>query len=444
MKLRIREKFIWLSVIGWVLFLIMCFPKNSEFGMSRATSSIHSGPVWNSTTVIPTSQRLHTTQSNGTTPEHLPEGTGHSKGNAAKQEKMAKPLPKAIANNIKRPVRTMPDDWLEYYSSGRDVVHALWQGNVSSRMLSLRLQRAMQKYVDRNDYKVPYSSQKKKQLEKKQLEKQDLLCELKQYSQVRTLDGTEEPFASLGWRQLVPSQHLERMPGTLFRTCAVVSSAGSILRSSLGKEIDSHDAVLRLNAAPIQGYHMDVGTKTTIRIVNSQVLANPEHRFGKNSLYKNITLVAWDPAPYSADLKKWYQKPDFNMFKEYMDHRRKNPNQPFYILHPAFVWNLWNMLQTNTEENIQPNPPSTGYIGIALMMNLCESVDVYEFIPSKRHTTLCHYYEPLRDMACTLGAYHPLLYEKLLVRRMSTTSLAELSEKGKVTLPGFSTISCPP
>ncbi|XP_039523556.1 beta-galactoside alpha-2,6-sialyltransferase 2-like [Pimephales promelas] len=72
------------------------------------------------------------------------------------------------------------------------------------------------------------------------------------------------------------------------------------------------------------------------------------------------------------------------------------------------------------------------------MMNLCEEVHVYEYIPSMRKTDLCHYHEKYYDAACTFGAYHPLLYEKLLVKKMSTASEEDLKKKGKVTLPGFS------
>lgn len=82
--------------------------------------------------------------------------------------------------------------------------------------------------------------------------------------------------------------------------------------------------------------------------------------------------------------------------------------------------------------------------GILLMMSMCKEVHVYEFIPSLRHTDLCHYYENYYDAACTLGAYHPLLYEKILFQRINKGSIKELHKKGKITVPGFSTVHCGP
>jgi beta-galactoside alpha-2,6-sialyltransferase (sialyltransferase 1) len=63
----------------------------------------------------------------------------------------------------------------------------------------------------------------------------------------------------------------EFLSNRFFNTCAVVTSAGSLKHSRLGAFIDEHDIVLRFNDAPTEGHVEDVGKKTTIRIVNSQV-----------------------------------------------------------------------------------------------------------------------------------------------------------------------------
>ena len=65
---------------------------------------------------------------------------------------------------------------------------------------------------------------------------------------------------------------------------------------------DKHDMVVRFNHAPTEGYEADVGTKTTLRIVNSQVVSKPSFNFMNSPLYENVTLLAWDPSNYSSTL----------------------------------------------------------------------------------------------------------------------------------------------
>ncbi|XP_057707647.1 beta-galactoside alpha-2,6-sialyltransferase 2 [Corythoichthys intestinalis] len=319
------------------------------------------------------------------------------------------------------------------------VLKLLWKGRLSVDMLDPWLQRAQKKYMEANTHHVAYKGPRQASRSAK-----ELLCQMKAKARLSTIDGSEKPFSSLGWAHLVPSLPLGQLHSSQgqssFKTCAVVSSAGAVLRSGLGKEIDAHDAVVRFNAAPTKGYEKDVGKKTTIRLINSRIVASPE--FKTSSLYKNVTLVAWDPPPYTLNLHEWYASPDYNLFGPYMKHRKFHPDQPFYILHPSYLWGLWDVIQGNTKVNIQPNPPSSGFIGIALMMALCEQVHVYEFIPSMRKTDLCHYYQRHFDEACTLGSYHPLLYEKRLIQRINSGTEGDLRRKGRVTLPGFRTFNC--
>ncbi|XP_021908919.1 sialyltransferase-like protein 2 [Carica papaya] len=53
-----------------------------------------------------------------------------------------------------------------------------------------------------------------------------------------------------------------------FGQCAVIGNSGDLLRTKFGKEIDSYDAVVRENGAPIQNYTDHVGKKSTFRLLN--------------------------------------------------------------------------------------------------------------------------------------------------------------------------------
>ncbi|XP_037089610.1 beta-galactoside alpha-2,6-sialyltransferase 2-like [Pollicipes pollicipes] len=232
---------------------------------------------------------------------------------------------------------------------------------------------------------------------------------------VRFTGRRDQPFAGVGLGKYFPT--VAPLGGRSFNACAVVASSGSLLNSGLGEEIDQHDVVVRFNNAPTINYELDVGTKTTLRLLNSRVISEPQFDFLGSSLYKDVSLMAWDPSRYSGDLQQWYRSPDFPVFAAYFQRRLMLPDEDFHLLEPGSLWRVWDFLQTHTHTSVLPNPPSSGFMGIALMLDRCQHVDVYEFVPSLRMTKRCHYYDVEENEFCTLGAWHPLATEKLLALR---------------------------
>ncbi|KAI5666664.1 hypothetical protein M9H77_16517 [Catharanthus roseus] len=64
----------------------------------------------------------------------------------------------------------------------------------------------------------------------------------------------------------------KRGMGRKYKSCAVVGNSGILLKSENGGLIDSHEAVIRLNNARTGSFELNVGKKTTISFVNSNIL----------------------------------------------------------------------------------------------------------------------------------------------------------------------------
>nr|CBQ74112.1 beta-galactoside alpha 2,6-sialyltransferase ST6Gal I/II [Branchiostoma floridae] len=272
-----------------------------------------------------------------------------------------------------------------------------------------------------------------------------LLCSLQSAARFRTLPADESPWKQLGYGDIEARPGLLQLYAGGFRTCAAVMSSGAMLGSRLGKDIlDSHDAVLRYNSAPTKRYQSDVGSKTTLRLMNSQVVVKQsKYHWFTDPRYRNVTMVLWDPMSYGGTMaEQWYKKPDFNLFPAYEKRRRESPWEHVYIMDPRYLWELWEVLHRNTREKIVRNVPSSGFMGIHLLLSLCDTVDVYEYVPSKRETQRCHYYGEEMDIACTYGAYHPLRAEKELIKKLNIGPEEDVRNKGKITLPGFGSIQC--
>ncbi|XP_069354451.1 beta-galactoside alpha-2,6-sialyltransferase 2 isoform X2 [Maniola hyperantus] len=205
---------------------------------------------------------------------------------------------------------------------------------------------------------------------------------------------------------------------------------------------DSHDMVLRFNNAPTENYTDDVGSKTTFRVLNSQVVTKPEFNFLEDSLYKNISILIWDPANYSSTLEEWYLHPDFPVFSIYKRLLERRGTADVHLLNPRVLWDLWEVLQDSSAYRLRRNPPSSGFIGLWFAIHRCKRVRVFEYVPSVRATRRCHYHATGDDVGCTLGAWHPLAQEKALAHRMSDNSDLDIFQRGFIDVTGLRSLQC--
>ena len=85
----------------------------------------------------------------------------------------------------------------------------------------------------------------------------------------------------------------------------------------------------------------------------------------------------------------------------------------------------------------------TRFMGIVLALELCDHVTVYEFVPSVKYSHRCHYWDEFDvNKYCTSGTWHPMAWEKRLMRRMHHRSEEDLYVNGKLRLKGYENLAC--
>ena len=178
-------------------------------------------------------------------------------------------------------------------------------------------------------------------------------------------------------------------------SCALVGNSGTLLKSSFGEEIDGHEAVMRVNFAPVKNFKRDVGVKTTYDFSNRENARRLVEKGWENSRPDSVALFFEGSSP--TNRKRIFEP----LVKKY------GKSLKVQFLHPGFVnraHDLWNALKEIIEKEKKKqfhDKPMSGWYAVNFMMQRCKSLDLYGFEPytsKAKATAPYHYFDQVQGV----------------------------------------------
>lgn len=182
-------------------------------------------------------------------------------------------------------------------------------------------------------------------------------------------------------------------PNWHFKTCAVVGNSGIVLLKEKGEEIDNHDAVFRLNLAPVKGFERYVGSKTYFNIVNAHNLKEIlQGRRRWKSADQTSKIVMFETASHFA--RYHLAKPLLEKYSE------TNPVllNPMFANHCHDIWIQLLKLLAKAKGREFNRKPMSGFFAAMMAIQVCEHVDLYGFdsYTSTTESNRYHYFDNVK------------------------------------------------
>eukprot|EP00118_Oscarella_pearsei_P004397 m.18701 g.18701 ORF g.18701 m.18701 type:complete len:373 (+) comp27717_c0_seq1:166-1284(+) len=217
----------------------------------------------------------------------------------------------------------------------------------------------------------------------------------------------------------------ERKP-QMFNSCAVVSSGPSMLKFKLGKEIDSHDAIFRINMAPTKSFEKYVGSKTTIRVLNSKILKHPSSYLKLvktdrqlNNKSRLLYFVREMTPPNLPKAQNACLVMD-RLLTGYMKFQKEAKTVEAHVNHPLFsrfcLAEL--MFRLKAPGRKRGLSFSSGTFAVLSAIWLCEYVTSYEIASNDPLSKNSSYYFDGKGKA--YSAFHPLPAERSVLEKLGT------------------------
>ncbi|XP_028976392.1 alpha-N-acetylgalactosaminide alpha-2,6-sialyltransferase 1 isoform X2 [Esox lucius] len=239
----------------------------------------------------------------------------------------------------------------------------------------------------------------------------------------------KEPLLSLGKRGCI--------------RCAVVATGGILNGSRMGKEIDSHDYVFRMNGAVTKGYEEDVGNRTSVYVHSAHAIVQSPLIFQK---------CGYKEAPHDEGIKyvlipegnrdfRWLQglfgkkpvvKGEYKNKLPWLYYSGQFDKKRFYVLHPDFLRyirnrflrskalkaSLWSIFR-----------PTNGAFTLFLALHTCDEVDAYGFITENHHKYPNYYFDKQSDTKVIFYANHDYSLEIKTWKKLNDTKIIRLYQR---------------
>ncbi|XP_036867857.1 CMP-N-acetylneuraminate-poly-alpha-2,8-sialyltransferase [Manis javanica] len=209
------------------------------------------------------------------------------------------------------------------------------------------------------------------------------------------------------------------MKNRRFKSCAVVGNSGILLDSECGKEIDSHNFVIRCNLAPVVEFAADVGTKSDFITMNPSVVQRAFGGFRNESDREKFVhrlsmlndSVLWIPAFMVKGGEKHVEWVNALILKNKLKVRTAYPS--LRLIHAVRGYWLTNKVPIKR--------PSTGLLMYTLATRFCDEIHLYGFWPFPKDlngkAVKYHYYDDLKYRYFSNASPHrmPLEFKTLNV-----------------------------
>ncbi|XP_051925675.1 alpha-N-acetylgalactosaminide alpha-2,6-sialyltransferase 2-like [Hippocampus zosterae] len=222
--------------------------------------------------------------------------------------------------------------------------------------------------------------------------------------------------------------------------CAVVGNAGILNGSNMGKEIDAHDHVFRMNGAVVQGYEEDVGNKTTVYVHTAHSITTSLYLFKKYG-YKS--------APHDEGIKyvmipegmrdfQWLQGLIKGQRVESGQYKNTRPRtyytgqyneSRFYVLHQDFLRYVRNRFLRSPNLNKTYWAivrPTNGAFTVFLALHTCDIVDAYGFMTRDYAQYSNYYYEKHDKSRVIFYANHDYILEMKTWEKLHNSKIMRL------------------